>query len=114
MNYSLKHWHRKVFVLSLFLVIVAIVACQDKHIFRWGATSPSPFGSTFLVIGDSRSGNSIYTDQIALKNPRHPRYPCAIALFSFPAFLVTFQRGDQARDILLLGQVNGLEMFQFF
>jgi predicted phosphodiesterase len=46
------------------LLIVVIVACQDEHIFRWGATSPSPFGSTFLVIGDSRSGNSIYTDII--------------------------------------------------
>jgi predicted phosphodiesterase len=62
MDLMLKHCRRKVFVLSLFLIIIAIVACQDNHIFRWGTTSPSPVGSTFIVIGDSRSGDSIYTD----------------------------------------------------
>jgi hypothetical protein len=54
---------RKCSVLAVFfLLAVSMIGCQDDHIFRYGTTAPSPFGNSFLVVGDSRSGDSIYQE----------------------------------------------------
>ena len=47
-------------LIVFFLLTVSIIGCRDDHIFRYGTTAPSPFGNSFLVVGDSRSGDSVY------------------------------------------------------
>lgn len=51
--------------MSYLFIFVALTGCQDRHIFKWGITSPSPVGSSFLVVGDSRSSDAVYRDIIA-------------------------------------------------
>ena len=48
-----------------FLLAVAMIGCQDDHIFRYGTTAPSLFGDSFLVVGDSRSGDDIYQEIVS-------------------------------------------------
>jgi 3',5'-cyclic AMP phosphodiesterase CpdA len=52
-------------VIVFFLVAVTMFGCQNDHIFRYGTTEPSPFGDSFLVVGDSRSGDNIYQDIVS-------------------------------------------------
>lgn len=49
-------------VIVFFLVAVTMISCQDDHIFKYGATKPDLFGDSFLVVGDSRSGDNIYQE----------------------------------------------------
>ncbi|MBD3327266.1 hypothetical protein GF339_21955 [candidate division KSB3 bacterium] len=55
--------------LSILVVIVLMFSllggCQNDHIFRYGTTAPSPFGDSFLIVGDSRSGDSIYQEIVS-------------------------------------------------
>ncbi|GAK56790.1 metallophosphoesterase [Candidatus Vecturithrix granuli] len=54
---------RKLSATILFLLLSAtLVGCQNDHIFRYGATRPNLFGDSFLVVGDSRSGDNIYQE----------------------------------------------------
>lgn len=62
MYLTVKNSRRILIVTGLFLLIFAFTGCQDDHLFRWGETIPKPFGNSFLVIGDSRSGDRIYMD----------------------------------------------------
>ncbi len=60
------HTYRKfstLLVFSLFTFIMS--ACRDDHIFRNGITAPSPIGNSFIVVGDSRSGDSIYREIVS-------------------------------------------------
>jgi predicted phosphodiesterase len=65
MRVSIKNSPRILLMTGVFLLIVVATGCQDRHLFRFGTTEPSPVGNSFLVIGDSRSGDSIYKDIVA-------------------------------------------------
>jgi hypothetical protein len=65
MRVSIKNSPRILLMTGVFLLIVAATGCQERHLFRFGATEPSPVGNSFLVIGDSRSDDSIYKDIVA-------------------------------------------------
>jgi hypothetical protein len=58
----IKNYQRIFIFAGLFLLIFAFTGCQDDHIFQWGETIPKPSGNSFLVLGDSRSGDRIYMD----------------------------------------------------
>jgi len=62
MYFIIKNYQRILIVAGLFLLIFAFTGCQEDHIFRWGETVPKPYGNSFLVLGDSRSGDRIYMD----------------------------------------------------
>lgn len=58
--------YRKFSTLLVFLFFSSIMfGCRDDHIFRNGITAPSPVGDSFAVVGDSRSGDSIYRDIVS-------------------------------------------------
>ena len=58
--------YRTFSTLLVFLFFSNIMfGCRDDHIFRDGITSPSPVGDSFVVVGDSRSGDSIYRDIVS-------------------------------------------------
>lgn len=57
---------RKSYAAIVFLLLaVTMLGCQDDHIFRYGTTAPSLFGDSFLVVGDSRSGDNIYQEIVS-------------------------------------------------
>jgi 3',5'-cyclic AMP phosphodiesterase CpdA len=62
MYFTVKNSQRICIFAGLFLLLFAFTGCQDEHIFRYGTTQPKPFGNSFLVIGDNRSGHRIYMD----------------------------------------------------
>ncbi len=62
MQSTLKNYRRILVVTGLFLLTFAFTGCRDDHIFRWGEIVPSLVGDSFLVVGDSRSGDRIYKD----------------------------------------------------
>jgi 3',5'-cyclic AMP phosphodiesterase CpdA len=64
MSFTVRNSQSILIVAGLFLLIFVFTGCQDEHIFRYGTAKPRPFGSSFLVIGDSRSGDRIYMDMI--------------------------------------------------
>lgn len=82
----LAHSQRGVLIVSTILFILIFAGCRDEHLFKWGATFPTPFGSSFLVVGDTRTGHFVYRDIVASIS----------SSFTFAACLVN--TGDMIED----------------
>ncbi len=61
----------------LFIGIV-LTGCRDLSVFNRGTTVPNPVGSSFLVLGDNRSGNSTYRKIVKSMTSLFPFAACVI------------------------------------